>query len=218
MLSRTEPAKERRGSPGFTLVELMVVIAVIVVLVGLLLPAVQQARRLAVTVECQSNLRKLGPALATYAQENGGLWPYPHRPGGGAKRGEQRHWSNACLFRVLYPRATLPVPYEAMWETPFTCPIEPKAPSKEGYAMNTVLRPGGYGTRPRRPQVIRRPSETVALMEHRGTRAAPRFWNGMRAATKRHDGSNVLYADFHVDRRPLSKIPRERTDVFWKGH
>jgi prepilin-type N-terminal cleavage/methylation domain-containing protein/prepilin-type processing-associated H-X9-DG protein len=60
---------------GFTLVELLVVIAVIVVLVSLLLPAVQKARESAQAVSCLSNLRQMSIYLSMYAIESRGVTP-----------------------------------------------------------------------------------------------------------------------------------------------
>ena len=48
---------------GFTLVELLVVISIVLMLAGLLLPAVGRARGLALTANCLGNLRQLGLAV-----------------------------------------------------------------------------------------------------------------------------------------------------------
>jgi prepilin-type processing-associated H-X9-DG protein/prepilin-type N-terminal cleavage/methylation domain-containing protein len=56
---------------GFTLVELLVVIAVIAILVAMLLPVVRVVKQQAKAVMCKSNLKQLSTALTVYENENG---------------------------------------------------------------------------------------------------------------------------------------------------
>jgi prepilin-type N-terminal cleavage/methylation domain-containing protein/prepilin-type processing-associated H-X9-DG protein len=69
---RTSPAR------GFSLVELLVVIAVTAILVALLLPAVQAAREAARRLQCQNNLRQLGIGFHDFEGANGGFPPRRH--------------------------------------------------------------------------------------------------------------------------------------------
>jgi prepilin-type N-terminal cleavage/methylation domain-containing protein len=57
------PNQHRRSQPGFTLVELLAVIAVVATLVGLTMPAVQSAREAARRVDCGNKLRQVGLGL-----------------------------------------------------------------------------------------------------------------------------------------------------------
>ncbi|QOJ00770.1 MAG: prepilin-type N-terminal cleavage/methylation domain-containing protein [Phycisphaeraceae bacterium] len=54
---------------AFTLIELLVVIAIIALLIGILLPALGEARRVAKGTICQTNLNQFGRGMASYASE-----------------------------------------------------------------------------------------------------------------------------------------------------
>ena len=60
---------------GFTLIELLVVITIIMILSGMLLPALARARESARRVSCGSNLRQVGMSLKMYASESSEYYP-----------------------------------------------------------------------------------------------------------------------------------------------
>ena len=72
---------------SFTLIELLVVIAIIAILAAMLMPALQQARDRAKTINCVSNMKSLGTMFQLYADNNDGWCLRTYAPGYGVSYG-----------------------------------------------------------------------------------------------------------------------------------
>ena len=68
---RQRPHKKTRSHRGVTIVEIIVIIAVISLLIALLLPAIQSARRAALSIQCKNNLYQIGRALHEFESQHG---------------------------------------------------------------------------------------------------------------------------------------------------
>ncbi len=76
-ITKQRPSDER-GERGFTLIELMIVVAIIAILAGILIPNFVNARAQAQTSACESNLRAIATAMELYYADN------QHYPDAGA--------------------------------------------------------------------------------------------------------------------------------------
>ena len=80
----------------FTLIEVLVAIAIIGILASMLLPVLGKARRTAKTVLCKNNLKNIGTANFIYA-ENWNNYPVPYRDNNG------NWWYKNSEFKEYYP-------------------------------------------------------------------------------------------------------------------
>lgn len=70
----------RQAQPGFSLLEILIVVTIIAILVALLFPVFNKVKRSAKSVSCLSNLRQLGVATILYYEDHDGRLPHFNLP------------------------------------------------------------------------------------------------------------------------------------------
>ena len=131
---------------GFTLVELLVVIAVIAILAGILLPVLGQAKKKAHRTTCLSNLKQVGIAINSYADDHDDYLPGPVVAG--ARASYDQTSSQELIFHIA-PYLGLPEPGpQTVIARVFVCPgYEKNAPGlvslsgRKVYLLNDDMDP-----------------------------------------------------------------------------
>lgn len=114
-------------SSGFTLVELLVVMAIIATLMALLLPAVQNAREAARRTSCRNNLHQLGIALHNYLDTHSCL-----PPSSGGTSGSGSNDNGLSGFVMLLPS----LEHSVLWNKIRNAPGQGGNPSDLGVTVN----------------------------------------------------------------------------------
>ncbi len=103
----------------FTLIELLIVIAVIAILAGMLLPAFNKARKKAQTSSCVSNLRQTMLCGLQYSNDHSGMLPHPRLDSGYGYIFHREGYSKDFKYKI------------------FTCPVfKPQYSSEHIYGLN----------------------------------------------------------------------------------
>lgn len=92
-----------RKPAGFTLIELLVVIAVIALLIGILLPALGNARKAGREAVCRSNLRQYGLGIELYAQRSRDFMPTEGISDGDTANNPLGPWDDGSFWANAVP-------------------------------------------------------------------------------------------------------------------
>jgi len=144
--------------PAFTLVELLVIVAIMAILMGLLLPALQKVRDAAVRMKCASNLKQLGLAVNNYHSQLGTYPPSMLIPVGQPFAINNGSWSihGRILPYVEQQNMAVLVNLEAAWDSQgntgvpqtripfFLCPAEQNDRVRVDAAGNPYVYPHNY--------------------------------------------------------------------------
>jgi len=128
---------------GFTLIEMLVVIAIIALLASLLIPAVSKSMQRAEAVRCLSYLKQISTALSGFATDNKGAVPLVTNQSGGSSTGKL-HWVQYLSGYVGRESATWVDPFQTgsvfwgcpSWEGRVINADGDVASSSPGYGMN----------------------------------------------------------------------------------
>lgn len=182
---------------GFTLVELLVVMAILGLLAALLFPSARGAFRKTVMIDCMSDMRQMGIAIQMFVGDNDGMLP-------GTSHGVS--WTNS-LAAYLGPHFI------------GRCPAVAKHRARVTYGWNDCLVTNGVGL----PiEACFTPGSTMVIAELATNQSSEHFhFSGTRGGAARltpnqfkaavnveaHDTSaNYLFVDGHVENLPWTDV------------
>ena len=221
--SRKRSAGAATGHVAFTLVELLVVVAVIAVLIALAFPALRSTIETSRRATCAGNLKTLAAAVLSYAGENNGFLPYslgnkliPGGPssapwfwavgdyfGGQYTKAQEADWKGKNVFRAMPSCLYCP---SAKRETNNTTPYD------VSYGINRILVDEGLtSSPPTQTKVISVPrrSSMVLLADSMSySEKGSHAWRVTSGTVSERHGAvaNVAWLDGHVSPEPRVEL------------
>lgn len=186
----------RRGAYGFTLIEMLVVVAIIMILMAMIMPVYETVTKRAEATHCSSNMRNLALAVGVYAEDNDGILT-PARTSYGAPAVLGTSWD--VLLSAYHNNDQLNLcltDQNPTWATGTTC-------YKHSYGINLdVTMVGGYNGSALCQGDIASPTQTILFLEILGSaRALGSSYaaNKLTRVDDRHNGGcNFSFVDGHV--------------------
>jgi len=214
-----------RERHGFTLTELLVVLAIIAVLAAILLPALSRSQDAAAATKCVANLRSISAGLMAYAAENDGkLIPSAAQGSAGP------NWYRVLEPYMGHPQRSLDAPADLPWQQ---CPRK-KFPAVNnltvGYGWNfmnfghDILNPAtwGRGENSHLAQVGQ-PARTIIIGDSQdeilpGQDFVHRYiYEGVTRLSRRHSGrGNYLFLDGHIQALTPEEVAANNFYLFKK--
>ncbi len=183
---------------AFTVIELLVVVAIIVILVGFLMPMGSRMLENSRATKCSSNLRQIGVALNSYADDHNQLYPMIYD-------GTAGEGSTTWMWKL---KEYLSMPDNSMGPSPlpraagiFVCPsLKPVEARGVSYALNGYMLPSSVAWQRRRLVVPASQTFLVVEIAKNGESYTPTMTGGGELI-RRHPktSANYLFCDSHVE-------------------
>ncbi|OGV49162.1 MAG: hypothetical protein A2017_08225 [Lentisphaerae bacterium GWF2_44_16] len=195
----------------FTMIELLIVIAIIFILASLLFPGLKKARDTALAISCTSKLKQIGTIVSYYENDYNGyippcmwspdadayVWPmilYPYNNSLFSKDGKgQKAWTPSCPGDKKTDEGKL------LGDHTY---IDYSKYNFGGYGMNDKF--GCYGSQEWSPRIksgqLGNPSLTLMFCDSYYYQITKSFWDDVNSFTafRHNNGLNIMFADYHV--------------------